>query len=443
MIKLSESTANRRNVYVFCADVTNPSQPKTALTFAASDVKVVQNAGSAVNSAGTMTEVDATNTPGLYYYQSTSGEAGTLGPLLIYVKHASQVARYWREEVFSFDMYDSVRLGLSALPNANASAAGGLLTSGTGAGQIAVDGTTGATVSNVTKIAGDATAPGNVASAYNGTGYSAPTGPAQQQQVANIAVTGAALNATASSATYTTGTDTGGVANTTTADGVYDSVTDTAGTVDFFYQFDVSATLGSVAVGVNWLGYVVGVVNAIKVFAFNWGGSSWDQIGTVVGIAGTANQSEDFELTSAHTGTGGNLGLVRIRFQATGLVTSTTKTDRILLGYAVVAATAAAVASAVMEEQMSGHNTAGSYAEMVKQLPSTVASGTNGATTFSTNLGTPIANAYKNCWLCFLSGTLTGQSQPIASNDASGNITMSTAFTGAPSNTDRFIIISR
>jgi hypothetical protein len=155
--------------------------------------------------------------------------------------------------------------------------------------------------------------------------------------VTNIGVTTAALNATAASATYTTGSDTGGFANTATLDGVYDSVTDTAGTVDFYYQFSLGST-GQTGVGVNWIGYVVGVANTVKAYAYNWGNSAWDQIGSVVGITGTMNGTQDWELTSAHTGTGGNLGLVRIRFSATGLVTSTTKTDRILCGYVNVQA---------------------------------------------------------------------------------------------------------
>jgi hypothetical protein len=154
--------------------------------------------------------------------------------------------------------------------------------------------------------------------------------------VSNIAVTGAALNTTAASSTITTGTGTGGFANAATADLVYDNVADAAGTIDFYYQFNLSGTSGATAVGVQWTGYVVGVVNTLKVYAYNWGATAWDQIGTVVGIAGTTNGVEEWELTNSHTGTGGNLGLVRIRFNATGLTSATVKTDRILCGYAVV-----------------------------------------------------------------------------------------------------------
>jgi hypothetical protein len=184
--------------------------------------------------------------------------------------------------------------------------------------------------------------------------------------VANIAVTGAALNATSGSRTITTGTGTGGVANTTGVDGVYDNIADSAGTIDFYYQFDLSATAGAAAVGVQWTGYVVGVVNTLKVYAYNWGGSSWDQIGTIVGIAGTVNSVEEWELTNAHTGTGGNLGLVRIRFNATGLTSATVKTDRILGGYVVTLAGATVSANLI---QVDGLATAtGAAVFNLKQL---------------------------------------------------------------------------
>lgn len=42
-------------------------------------------------------------------------------------------------QVVAFDPYDAVRLGVTSLPNANAEAAGGLFTRGTGAGQINQD----------------------------------------------------------------------------------------------------------------------------------------------------------------------------------------------------------------------------------------------------------------------------------------------------------------
>ncbi len=205
-----------------------------------------------------------------------------------------------------------------------------------GVGEIQWDGTAVLPLSTVNaKLPTALTSDGNIKADTLRVGGVLQTAGDIYTAVTNIAVTSAALNAIAVSATYTTGTDSGGVANTATLDAVYDSVTDTAGTVDFYYQFSLGST-GQTAVGINWIGYVAGAVNTVKVYAYNWVNVAWDQIGNVVGIAGTVNGTEDWELTSAHTGTGGNLGLVRIRFNATGLVTSTTKTDRILCGYVYV-----------------------------------------------------------------------------------------------------------
>lgn len=159
--------------------------------------------------------------------------------------------------------------------------------------------------------------------------------------VSNIAVTGAALNATAASETITTGSGSGGVTNTTQQDGTFDNISDTAGTLDFYYEFDISGTSGAVGVGSQWVGYVVGLTNTVKVYARNWGAATWEQVGSIVGIAGTVTMTDEWELTSAHT----SAGLVRIRFAATGLTSATVKTDRILLGYTVVPPTVASIQS--------------------------------------------------------------------------------------------------
>jgi hypothetical protein len=190
--------------------------------------------------------------------------------------------------------------------------------------------------SNIASINSDTTSPGNLANTFNGTGYANPNAPAQQQQVANIAVTSAALNTTATGNTITTGTETSGTyASTFTADQVYDQITAATGTIDLYYSFSVGTT-GGVGTTVSWLGYLSGSSNSIKVFAYNWGGSSWDQVGTIPGVTSAVESSVEFDLTSSHTGTGGNLGVVRIRFQNTGLTLGVLNTDRLLVGYAVV-----------------------------------------------------------------------------------------------------------
>lgn len=139
-IKQSESTAARRQIYFVAKDVNNPSQPKTGITWAAADIQVSKNGGAAANSAGTVTEVDSTNFPGLYYYQATSTEVNTLGSILLNFKNTAMVAQIQEITIVAYDPFDAVRLGLTALPNATANAAGGLMTAGTGTNQISASG---------------------------------------------------------------------------------------------------------------------------------------------------------------------------------------------------------------------------------------------------------------------------------------------------------------
>lgn len=235
------------------------------------------------------TQVDRGN--GWYDVTFTSGMVDTLGPMPLHITAGGAFANDENIiKVVAVDDADAVRFGMSALPNA---------TIGT------------------------------------------PEGIALYEQVQNIAVTGAALNIIPTSRTITTGTETGSLSNANTLDGVFHNVADSAGVIDFYYQFDVSATADAVGVGVQWAGYVVGLVNTVKVYAWNWGNSAWDQVGSIIGIAGTLVSENDFEITSAHT----SAGLARIRFSGTGLVSATVKTDRILFGYTVPAAGTTAVSA--------------------------------------------------------------------------------------------------
>lgn len=166
-------------------------------------------------------------------------------------------------------------------------------------------------------------------------------------QVSNIAVAGGALHIAASSEVLTTGTDSGtGLAGTSILAMDYDVWTASAGAIDGYYQFNLSGTPGALAVSAAWNGYFVGTGTAtIAVSAYNWGTTVWERIGTISATTNNVGYSMEFELTTAHTGTGANAGLVRIRFN-TGSAANTLNTDRILLGYVVVAPTAAANATA-------------------------------------------------------------------------------------------------
>lgn len=93
--------------------------------------------------SGGFREVDATNMPGLYeFHPPDAALAAGAESVAFELKGATNMVQLPIEvELTAQDMQDAVRGGMTALPNANAAAAGGLLTFGTGAGQIDPDGT--------------------------------------------------------------------------------------------------------------------------------------------------------------------------------------------------------------------------------------------------------------------------------------------------------------
>jgi len=103
----------------------------TALTL------VTQTVGGA-HSDGGFVAVDGTNCPGQYRLDLSDTIVATAGMVTLYLHGAANMAPVLAElEIVAYDPFDAVRLGLTALPNAAAEAAGGLYTRGTGAGQIA------------------------------------------------------------------------------------------------------------------------------------------------------------------------------------------------------------------------------------------------------------------------------------------------------------------
>jgi hypothetical protein len=297
---------------------------------------------------------------------------------------------------------------------------------------------------DVAAVNADTTAPGNIANTFNGTGYVATTAPAQQQQVANIAITGSALNQVASSFVQTTGSVTSGTyANTATADGVYHITADAAGTLNEYYQFNVG-TYG-VGASVDFIGYLTSAVDSMKVYAYNWGNAAWDQIGTISGTTSIVVNNAEWDLTTAHTGTGGNLGLVQIRFGNTGLVSSSLGIDRLLVGYAQVQQFPANF-SLLYIDANGGIDLGAIYGTAIDArfqravdsiVEVTVGSGstTTNIVASATSPTTTVANQFARRVLTFDRNTTTanlrGQSTVVQSNDLSGNIVVE-ALTTAP-----------
>jgi len=188
---------------------------------------------------------------------------------------------------------------------------------------------------NIGSISDDVTAADNLEATYDGTGYEDPYAPAQQQQLDQIALTGAAINTPASGATITTGTSvSGSYTDTAALDGIHWQIADAAGVLDMYYEFTLSSDAVPVSIAIT--GRVNSSNDTLKVFAYNWAGAVWQQIGTLPGKNQSTDDSSTYTLYTSHVGTGANLGKVRVRFQNTGLTTANFYTDQIFLSYAVV-----------------------------------------------------------------------------------------------------------
>lgn len=155
-------------------------------------------------------------------------------------------------------------------------------------------------------------------------------------QLGNIASGSSAISTVAESYTLTLGVQSSGtLSDTETKDGVFHQHTDSAGAMDLYYQFDVGGN--GVGVEVDIFGYLNSNNDALTVYAYDWSSASWDVIGTLSGQNGTTPIEIKYSIQTKHTGTGPDLGKIRIRFYAaTGLTSATLNIDRIVLEYTVI-----------------------------------------------------------------------------------------------------------
>lgn len=102
---------------------------------------------------------------------------------------------------------------------------------------------------------------------------------------------------------------------TTQEDGTYHIVEDDTGTTDIYYEFDISES--GIPQSITWTGYAQSIGDSYAVQFYNWDSTSWDQVGTINGAAGTTPVTDTFSATTSHVGTGSNVGLVRFRFYST------------------------------------------------------------------------------------------------------------------------------
>lgn len=115
-------------------------------------------------------------------------------------------------------------------------------------------------------------------------------------------------------------------------DSTYHIVEDVANATDGYYQFDIGPN--GVPVEFEWVGYAQGNNATYAIYAYNYTGTTYEQIGSVIGTSGATVQTKTFSLTTAHVGTGANDGLVRFRIlSADGAAFAT---DHLLATYTVI-----------------------------------------------------------------------------------------------------------
>jgi len=147
---------------------------------------------------------------------------------------------------------------------------------------------------------------------------------------------GSALNQVAnSSSLVTTGTVASGTfASTALMDSIYWQIQDAAGEIDMYFEFLISAD--GIPTSVSHIGRINGSGDDLNVEAYNWGSTTWEPIGSLIGANPPSDATETYALFQQHVGTGPNLGKVRVRFQGTGLVSADFFSDQVVLSYAVL-----------------------------------------------------------------------------------------------------------
>lgn len=131
-ILINESNASRRAVPIWLvgSDGTTPVTNASGATF------MFQIGGAFYGSGGSLSVVSAN--AGEYVCAFSDSKLSVLGPGVCMYQAAATLPASTPFEVIPLNSYDSMRMGLFALPNAAAEASGGLITLGTGTGQLHV-----------------------------------------------------------------------------------------------------------------------------------------------------------------------------------------------------------------------------------------------------------------------------------------------------------------
>jgi len=153
-----------------------------------------------------------------------------------------------------------------------------------------------------------------------------------QSTVSNISITGSPSYVAPSSYVLTTGNQTSGTySNVDTSNGVYHVHTDTAGVLSLYYEYTLRSD--QQAVNLTFKGRITSSNDSMTVEAYDWIAAAFVPLFTLAGVNTTTDTNQSIPLVGKYTGTGANIGKVRIRFvNAVALTTATLYVDLCIVG---------------------------------------------------------------------------------------------------------------
>ena len=405
---------------------------------------------------GGFKEVDSTNMPGVYEIGLPDAviDATSEGSTIVMLKGATNMAPVLLEiELDKIDYRDSVRAGLTALPNAAADAAGGLVISDAGGLDIdtmdshistfASSGVTASTVTDKTgySISGTKTtldALNDVSTTEVNTQVDTALSDIGLDHLVSASVTGTDITDNSIIAYM--------VSKSATAD--WDSFVNTTDALEALADAGGDATAANQTTIINHLTDVKGTSFVKDTHSLT------DITADVTGINGAAMRGTDSALLAASAPS--NFSDLAIT-ASTGRVTVGTNADK--TGYSISGSittldglndpTAAAIADAVLDESLAAHNTGGTLGKAIRQIKegvvsaeSTVNDASATTTSFVTALTSAVDDFYNDKILVFIGGALTGQARIISDyNGTTKAISFDETTTSAPANGDGFIIL--
>lgn len=348
-------------------------------------VTIRKSGGSFASPGGAVTEI----ANGWYQVAGNATDTNTLGPLLLHATATGADPTDVCYHVVAYDPQDAVRAGLTALPNANAEAAGGLITRGSGAGQVNQNANGQIDTRTVAMATDVITAAAIQADAIGAA------------EIANGAIDAAtfaagAIDATAIATDALGALELAAGAATEIAAAVWDEARASHTTAGSFGQGAASVqgnVTGSVASVTGAVGSVTGAVGSVT---GNVGGNVTGSVGSVVGAVGSVTGNVGGNVTGS-VGSVATGGITAASIAADAIGASELAADAVAEIAAAVsvgsAPTAAQNAAAVWNEAIAGHLGAGSTGAKLNGLSGAAGSGAITHTITVTQSGNPVDGA--------------------------------------------------